>query len=166
MTVLVHKIANGFSTEDASLAQTRFAKQIVRHLPEFIGQPIIDRRGKSSLRMRQHFPRKHFPHRLSENVLCHRPKPSFQLQARRYTPRHKLSKLTIQKRHPHLYRRSHAHLVVVSEIEARHKNLGVEIKHLVEEVCMLHFIERSPMSRCRIKSDVPRRRTSVLTLLC
>ena len=80
-----------------------------------------------------------------------RTKKTVQLQVRRHVPRDKLREFTIEKRHSYFNRRSHAHFIVVGEIQAGHENLAVQIKHLVKKIRVLHSLKISTMTNRRIK---------------
>src|SRR5204863_7445995 len=52
----------------------------------------------------------------------------------------------------HFDRRGHAHLVVITEIQACHEYLRVEIKHLVQEIRIANAVEAGTMLVRRINS--------------
>src|SRR6266702_2209314 len=143
--------AHGLWAEQATPTQPGVRKKFVGHLAQFVGEPVVDWRRKARFWLALYLARKDISHRFAKDVLSDRTEKSLQLGSRGYVPGHELGQLTIQKRHANLNRRCHAHFVVVSEIEARHENLRVEVQHLIQEVGVPNALECRTMHQARIK---------------
>ena len=96
-----------------------------------------------------------YPHGFAENVLVTGRHFPLSFQSRLHIPGNKFREVAIKKWDAHLDRRCHAHLVVIGEIQRRHENFGVEIKHLVQEIGVLHFVESGQMLRGWIECRLP-----------
>src|SRR5438128_9780813 len=144
--------AHGRRTEQAAFAQPGFRKKVLDHLAQFVGEPVIDWRGKAGFWLTQHFGRKDISHRFAKDVLCDRTEKSlqFEFEARRYVPGRELGQLTIQKRHANLNRGCPAHVVAVSAIEARDYYFPLEFKHLCEVVFLTTWVASSAILQTSI----------------
>src|SRR5258707_10712476 len=103
-SMLVHQPADSLGTEQATFTNPRLGEKVVGHFFQVMGQPVVNRRRKTSFRLRQHLTWQDIFHRLAEYIFGGGPKESFELQSWWNVPGHELGQLAVQKRDPNFDR--------------------------------------------------------------
>ena len=136
VSVLPDKRPHRAGLEDPPFAQSLVGEQIIHHGAQFVCQPVVHWRTEACFRLLQDFGWKQIRNCLTEDVLGYRSNPTTQFQLRRHIPRDELGQFVVQERYAHFQRRRHAHLIGIRKIQACHKDLRIQIEHLVQKICV------------------------------
>src|SRR5579862_5085427 len=150
--MLSHVALNGGGTEKSALADLRSRKKIVDHRSQIVRQPIVYRSAESRLWLFQNLARKRIAHCFAKDVFRGGSELALQFEVWRNIPGDELRQFTIEKRHTHLDGRRHTHFVVIGQVQTSHKNLGVEVEHLVQKIGIADPIKGLAVAGGRIKS--------------